>query len=53
MQKNGLVFKLMPQLPALCLGPTPALWSFFVLGGDFWDKVKALLIRSARAQFNS
>jgi len=26
--------------------------SFFVLGGDFWDKIRALFIRSARAQFN-
>ena len=25
--------------------------SFFVLGGDFWDKIRALFIRSARAQF--
>jgi hypothetical protein len=27
--------------------------SFFVLGGDFWDKIKALFIRSAKAQFGA
>jgi hypothetical protein len=26
--------------------------SLFVLGGDFWDKIRALFIRSAKAQFN-
>ncbi len=25
--------------------------SFFVLGGDFWDKVRALFLHNARAQF--
>ncbi|MDJ0868575.1 MAG: transporter suffix domain-containing protein [Myxococcota bacterium] len=32
-----------------------ALWfsSFFVLGADFWDKVRALFLPSARAQFGS
>ena len=25
--------------------------SFFVLGGDFWDKVRALFVHGARAQF--
>jgi hypothetical protein len=25
--------------------------SFFVLGGDFWDKLRALFIHGARAQF--
>ena len=25
--------------------------SFFVLGGDFWDKVRALFIHQARARF--
>jgi len=27
--------------------------SFFVLGGDFWDKIRSLFIHRARAQFNS
>ena len=27
--------------------------SFFVLGGDFWDKVRALFIHSAKAQINA
>ena len=26
--------------------------SLFVLGGDFWDKIRALFIRSAKARFN-
>ena len=26
--------------------------SFFVLGGDFWDKIRSLFIHSARVQFN-
>ena len=26
--------------------------SLFVLGGDFWDKVRALFVHGARAQFN-
>jgi hypothetical protein len=26
--------------------------SLFVLGGDFWDKIRALFHHSARAQFN-
>jgi len=26
--------------------------SFFVLGGDFWDKVRSLFIHRARVQFN-
>ena len=26
--------------------------SLFVLGGDFWDKIRALFIRSAKTQFN-
>ena len=25
--------------------------SLFVLGGDFWDKLRALFIRDAKAQF--
>jgi len=25
--------------------------SFFVLGGDFWDKVRALFLHDAKAQF--
>jgi hypothetical protein len=25
--------------------------SFFVLGGDFWDKLRALFIQGAKAQF--
>jgi hypothetical protein len=39
--KNGPVFKLMPHLPALCLGPTPALWTSTV---EHWIK-KAFLDR--------
>jgi len=27
--------------------------SFFVLGGDFWDKIRSLFTLSAKAQFNS
>ena len=30
-----------------------ALASLFVLGGDFWDKVRALFLRDARAVFSS
>jgi len=26
-------------------------FSFFVLGGDFWDKVRALFMHKARARF--
>jgi hypothetical protein len=34
------------------IGDVMFITSFFVLGGDFWDKIKALFIRNARAQFN-
>jgi hypothetical protein len=34
------------------IGDVMFITSFFVLGGDFWDKIRALFIRSARAQFN-
>ena len=33
------------------IGDSIFIASFFVLGGDFWDKIRALFIRSARAQF--
>ena len=33
------------------LGDTVFLASFFVLGGDFWDKLKALFIPGAKARF--
>jgi hypothetical protein len=26
--------------------------SLFVLGGDFWDKIRALFLQSARVQFD-
>ena len=40
-----------PRLPlaAAVIGDLVLLASLFVLGGDFWDKVRSLFVREARA----
>ena len=40
-------------LPFALGGDLLLLTSLFVLGGDFWDKVRALFVRDAKAQFPS
>jgi len=41
-----------PQRFWICLGADVTfLASLFVLGGDFWDKLRALFVREARAVF--
>jgi hypothetical protein len=42
----------MHRLVVSLIGDLMFVTSLFVLGGDFWDKVKALFIYSARVQFN-
>ena len=37
---------------ASVIGDVMFITSFFVLGGDFWDKVRALFTHGARVQFN-
>ncbi len=32
-------------------GDVPLLMSFFVLGGEFWDTVRALFVPGARVEF--
>jgi len=39
-----------PRLVALT-GDLLILLSFFLLGGDFWDKVRSLFVREAKAVF--
>jgi hypothetical protein len=39
----------LPHWAYSAVGDTLFLTSFFVLGGEFWDKVKALFIYEARA----
>jgi hypothetical protein len=40
------------RLVIIVIGDLMFVASMFVLGGDFWDKVKALFAHSARVQFN-
>lgn len=40
-------------LPFALGGDFLLLTSLFILGGDFWDKVRALFVRDAKAQFPS
>ena len=35
------------------IGDLMFITSFFILGGDFWDKIRSLFTLSAKAQFNS
>jgi hypothetical protein len=41
----------MQTFPSNIVGDLVFVGSFFVLGGDFWDKVRALFIHGAKAQF--
>ena len=41
------------RLVVSVIGDLMFIASFFVLGGDFWDKIRSLFTRSAKAQFNS
>ena len=41
------------RLVVSVIGDLMFIASFFVLGGDFWDKIRSLFILSAKAQFNS
>ena len=40
------------RLVVSVIGDVMFIASFFVLGGDFWDKVRALFIQSAKVQVN-
>ena len=40
------------RLVVIVIGDLMFAASLFVLGGDFWDKVKALFAHGARVQFN-
>ena len=40
------------RLPVAVIGDVLFLSSFVVLGGNFWDKIRALFIRSATASFS-
>jgi hypothetical protein len=39
------------RMPYAVIGDVVFLTSFFVLGGDFWDKFRSLFVREAVAQF--
>jgi len=41
------------RLVVSVIGDLMFIASFFVLGGDFWDKIRSLFTLSAKAQFNS
>ena len=41
------------RLVVLVIGDLMFIASFFVLGGNFWDKIRSLFTLSAKAQFNS
>ena len=41
------------RLVVSVIGDLMFITSFFVLGGDFWDKIRSLFIHRARAQFNN
>jgi len=41
------------RLVVIVIGDLMFVASFFVLGGDFWDKIRSLFTLSAKAQFNS
>jgi hypothetical protein len=41
----------MQTVPSNIVGDLVFVGSFFVLGGDFWDKLRALFVREARAVF--
>jgi len=35
----------------VALSPGPQILSLFVLGGDFWDKLRSLFVNKAKASF--
>ena len=41
------------RLVVIVIGDLMFVASLFVLGGDFWDKIRSLFIHRARAQFNN
>ena len=41
------------QLPVAVAGDVMLVTSLFVLGGDFWDKLRSLFVYSSRARFSA
>jgi hypothetical protein len=41
----------MQTVPSNIVGDLIFIGSFFVLGGDFWDKLRSLFVRTAKARF--